>query len=90
MAINHLAEHEHAFVRTSDNRVIQVATFADHDVDNLEGINKFVEGDTYIVSGCNAGQIPPLHSVWDGTTFIPADNEYYISIGLLTEPEETE
>jgi hypothetical protein len=88
--MEHLTEHEHAFVRTSDNRVVQVATFADHDVDNLEGINRFVEGNTYVVCGCNAGVIPPLHSVWNGTTFISADNEYLISIGLLTEPEETE
>ena len=88
--MEHLTEHDHAFVRTSDNRVIQVATFADHDVDNLEGINRFVEGETYVVCGCDAGVIPPLHSVWDGNAFTPADNEYYISIGLLTEPEVTE
>jgi hypothetical protein len=88
MTINHLTEHEHAFVRTSDNRVVQVATFADHDVDNLEGINRVVEGDTYVVCGCNAGVIPPLHSTWDGITFTPADNEYLISIGLLTGPED--
>jgi hypothetical protein len=85
--MEHLTEHNHAFVRSSDNRVVQVATFADHDVDNLEGINRFVEGDTYVVCGCNAGVIPPLHSTWDGTTFIPADNEYYISIGLLSVEE---
>lgn len=82
--MEHLTEHEHAFVRTSDNRVVQVATFTDHDVDNLEGINRFVEGDTYIVCGCNVGVIPALHSTWNGTEFIPADNEYLISIGLLS------
>jgi hypothetical protein len=88
--MNHLTEHDHAFVRTSDNRVVQVAAFADHDVDNLEGINQFVEGNTYVVCGCNAGVIPPLHSTWDGTAFIPADNEYLISIGLLTEETPAE
>jgi len=82
--MEHLTEHQHAFVRSSDNRVIQVATFLDHDIDNIEGINKVVEGDTYIVCGCDAGQIPPLHGTWNGTAFISADETYLRTIGLIS------
>ena len=82
--MEHLTEHQHAFVRSSDNRVVQVATFLDHNTDNIEGINKAVEGDTYTVCGCNAGVIPPLHSTWNGTIFIPADTTYLRTIGLFS------
>ena len=84
--MEHLAEHPHAFVRKSDNRVIQVAVFDSCDADT-DGINNVVEGDTFAVSGCTFGY-PPLHGTFDGKKFIAADTEYLISIGLLTPPIE--
>jgi len=84
--MEHLLEHPHAFVRKSDNRVVQVAIFDSCDAD-IDGINNVVEGDTFAVSGCTFGY-PPLHGTFDGTQFIPADADYLISIGLLTPVTE--
>lgn len=85
--MNHIEEHPHAFIRRSDKRVVQVAVFETcEDDENINGINEAVEGDTFVVSGCAAGQYPPLHGTWDGKKFSPADTDYLIKIKLLTPP----
>jgi hypothetical protein len=64
MSINHLPEHEHAFLN-ADNVVEQIAVFASN-AHNDEEIQKFAEAIGYVkaVCCCSFGK-PGIGDTWD-------------------------
>jgi len=78
-------EKQIALVKKSDNRVENIIV-----VDSLEEsyIQQWATDLLNVVAVKDS--TPYLHGLWDGTEFHTPDNEYLISIELLTEPEVTE
>jgi hypothetical protein len=78
-------EKQIALVRKSDNRVENIIV-----VDSLEESYTQQWATDLLNVVAVKDSIPYLYGLWDGTEFYTPENEYLISIGLLTEPEETE
>jgi hypothetical protein len=78
-------EKQIALVRKSDNRVENIIV-----VYSLEESYTQQWATDLLNVVAVKDSIPYLYGLWDGTEFYTPENEYLISIGLLTEPEETE
>jgi hypothetical protein len=65
--INHLENHEHAFVK--NNTVISILVFDGHDSNLLEDCRKHFEADE-VICCCDHGKAY-LDGTWNGTQFIP-------------------
>lgn len=80
--MSHQTEHEHAFIK--DNRVVNIAVFAEHDAELIEKVREQYTADQSICC-CDLGSIPTIHSSWDGTSFEYPTQEYLFSIGVIAE-----
>lgn len=78
----HLLEHPHAFIK--DNRVINVAIFAEHDAELIKKVAMDC-GAFETVCCCDYESVPTIHSSWNGALFEPPTLEYLFSIGVCSE-----
>lgn len=74
-------EQHYAFIK--DNRVVNVAVFAEKNEELADAIASEQGYDDAIWVGTDN---PGKYSYYDGTSFIPATEEYLISIGVSVPP----
>ena len=74
-------EQHYAFIK--DNRVVNIAVFAEQDEELADSVAQSQGYDDAIWVGENS---PIMFSSWDGSTFIPPTTEYLESIGILIPP----
>jgi hypothetical protein len=78
---------EQYYVFLKNNRVAQVAVFASQDEILADSVAQEQGFDDAVWVGTDA---PAMWSSYDGTTFTPPTNEYFISIGMLDPITPTE